>query len=157
MKPEVVKFQVVLDLEVVKGSRWRELAPFREAVLCHFADPELRAKLAVLTEAVADRLLELEKEGGDDGEPWPKVHLRALVADLRHSREGLNEAVSNLEENDSILDRKRLIQVATELIRDLDRDLSKIEDLLGPPPQLLLPKRRRGKAPVKKPRTRDRS
>ncbi|HEV7667825.1 MAG TPA: hypothetical protein VGS22_04830 [Thermoanaerobaculia bacterium] len=140
MKPEVTKFRLVLDLDVVRGSRWRELAPFREAVLSHFADPALRANLAALSEALADQLLELEEEGGDLGEPWPKVHLRALVADVRHSRKGLQEVVSNLEEDDSIADRQRLIQVAAELIRGLDRDLPKIEDFLGPQPQPRPPK-----------------
>jgi hypothetical protein len=140
MKPEVTKFRLVLDLDVVRGSRWCELAPFREAVLCHFADPALRANVAALSEALVDHFLESEEEGADLGEPWAKVHLRALVEDLRHSREGLQEVVSNVEADDSMEDRQRLAQVATELIRDLYRDLSKIEDLLGPLPQPRPPK-----------------
>lgn len=128
------KVRLVLDLTVVKGTRWRELAPFREAVLCHFADPALRANLAVLSEALADHLLELEEEGGEAGEPWPKARFRALVADLLHSREGLREVLSNVEEEESPADRQRWIEVAAELLRDLDRGLAKAEDLLGPPP-----------------------
>ncbi len=153
MKPEVVKFRLVLDLDVVRGSRWRELAPFREAVLCHFADPALRAKLAALSEALADQLLELEVEPGDLGEPWPKVHLRALVGDLLHSRQGLQEVVANVEEDDSLADRQRLIQVATELIRSLDRDLPKVEDLLGPPPEARPPGRGRARRHGEQPKT----
>ncbi|HEV7672778.1 MAG TPA: hypothetical protein VGS22_30020 [Thermoanaerobaculia bacterium] len=118
--------------------------------MAHFADPALRENLAILGEALADQLLELEEEGGDLGEPWPKVRLRGLVADLRHSREGLQEVVSNLKEDDSMADRQRLIQVSAELIRDLDRDLSKVEDLLGSPPEPLPPKTGRGKPRVKK-------
>jgi len=125
------------------------LAPFREAVLCHFADPALRAKLAALGEALVDHFLELEEEAADLGEPWAKVHLRALVEDLRHSREGLREVVSNAEADDSLADGQRLTQAATELIRGLDRDLSKVESLLGAPPQPQ-PKRGRGKPRVKK-------
>jgi hypothetical protein len=144
VKPETIKLRLVLDLDVVRGSRWRELSPFRESVLCHFADPALRANLAALSEALADQLLELEVEPGDLGEPWPKAHLRALVADLRHSREGLQEVLSNVEADESLQDRQRLNQVASELIWSLDRDLPKVEDLLGPPPEVRPPGRGRG-------------
>jgi hypothetical protein len=155
MKPEVTKFRLVLDLDVVRGSRWRELAPFREAVLCHFADPSLRAKLAALGEALVDHFLELEEEAGDLGEPWAKVHLRALVGDLRHSREGLQEVVSNVEADDSLADGHRLAQAATELILGLDRDLSKVESLLGALPKPRPPKKGRGKPHGKGTRRRD--
>ncbi len=136
MKAEAAKLRLVLDLEVVQGSRWRELAPFREAVLCHFANPALRANLAILSEALADQLLELE-EGGDPrepAEPWPKAHLRALVADLRHSREGLAEVVSSVAEKESPADRPPWLKAATQLLRDLERGLTRAEELLGPPP-----------------------
>jgi len=109
-------------------------------VLCHFASPALRANLAVLAEALADQLLELEGdaveagEAADAPEVWPKARFRALVADLRHSREGLAEVVSNVLEEESPADRPQWIEAATELLRDLMRGLSRAEVLLGPPP-----------------------
>lgn len=146
---EAVPLRLVLDLQVVRGSRWRELAPFREAVLCHFASPALRANLAVLAEALADQLLELEGDAVEAGEatdaseatePWPKARFRALVADLRHSREGLAEVVSNVLEEESPADRPRWIEAAAELLRALTRGLSNAEELLGAPPELRDPR-----------------
>lgn len=147
MKLEVTKFHLVLELDLVRGNcRWRELAPFREAVLSHFADAELRAHLALLGEALAEHLLEFEQEAVSPGEPWPKVQLRALTVDLRHSWEGLQEVVSTAEGDDSLADRQQLIQISKELIRGLDRDLSKVESFLGSIPKPRPPKKGRGKS-----------
>jgi len=146
VKLEVTKFHLVLELDLVRGSnRWRELAPFREAVLSHFADPELRAHLALLSEALADHLLEFEEGAPELGEPWPRVQLRALTTDLRHSWEGLKTLVSAAKGDESLADQKRLIQVSEELTRGLDRDLSKVESLLGALPKPRPPKKGRGK------------
>ncbi len=134
MTLEVVKVRLVLNLQVQKGSRWRELAPFRESVLAHFANPELRAELAALCEAVADQLLEREEEGPAPGEPWSTVHLRAVIEDLRYSKEGLRALRAALSENGSIPNRKQLSQHIAALIRQLDRGLGDLELDLGPPP-----------------------
>ncbi|MEP7011691.1 MAG: hypothetical protein ABJC13_15310 [Acidobacteriota bacterium] len=135
MNPEVVKYRLVLDLDVVRGSRWRELAPFREAVLSHFANPDLRAELAVVCEAIADQMLEREEEDLAPGESWATARLRAVLADLLFSKKALDEILTILPDDDSIPNRQQLSQRAAALVRQLDRDLANLESDLGPPPE----------------------
>ena len=91
MKLEVTKVRLILHLEVVKGRRWRELAPFREAVLFHFTPPALRSQVVALSEAVADQILEEVTENPGYGEPESRAHLRAVMVDLQHGGMSLGE------------------------------------------------------------------
>jgi hypothetical protein len=154
MKVEVAKVRLVLHLDVVTNNPWREMAPFREAVLAHFADPALRAELVALSEAVADQVLERKREEAPaDREPWPIELLRAVLVDFRHSLESLKGTVALLEEGDPIPNGKRLSRHSATLTEGLDRDLRKLEKDLGPSPPSAQPakaqgnnqKRRKGK------------
>ncbi len=134
MKPQVLKFRLVLDLDVVRGRRWRELAPFREAVLFHFAPAALREKVIALSEAMADRILEEVTEDSGLGEPEARAHLRAVIADLAHGAMSLREvAASTPDETEAPQDREALRR-SLRLAKHLERALAELNGLIGPAP-----------------------
>ncbi len=134
MKPEVTKVRLVLDLDVVRGRRWRELAPFREAVLFHFTPSALREKVVALGEAIADQILEEVTEGSGSGEPEARAHLRAVIADLEHGGMSLREVVASTPgETEEPKDREALRR-AHRLAKYLERALADLNGLIGPAP-----------------------
>ncbi len=134
MKPEVTRVRLVLDLDVVRGRRWRELAPFREAVLFHFTPAALRGKVVALSEAMADQILEEVTEAPGFGEPIARAHLRAVIADLQHGATSLREvSASPPGETESPQDRAALRR-SHRLAKQLERALADLNGLIGPAP-----------------------
>lgn len=135
MKPEVAKFRLVLDLEVVRGRRWRELAPFREAVLFHFTPPAIREQIVVLSEALADRILEEVTEALPFGEPSSRAHLRAVMADLEHDGSSLREFVTAYSEEMVAPNDREALRISLRLAEALERALADLKGLIGPAPE----------------------
>ncbi len=134
MKPQVVKFRLVLDLDVVRGRRWRELAPFREAVLFHFAPAALREKVIALSEAMADQILEEVTENVGLNEPPVRAHLRAVIADLAHSALALREVATSPPGETEVPKDREALRRSLRLAQHLERELHKLKDLMGPAP-----------------------
>ncbi len=131
---QVTKVRLVLDLEVVRGRRWRELAPFREAVLFHFTPPALRDKVIAMSEAVADRILEEVTAESGQGEPEVLAHLRAVIADLRHGENSLREVAATYADEIEAAEKRDLLRLALQLARSVERGLAKIESRIGTAP-----------------------
>ncbi len=135
MKTEVSKVRLVLNLEVVRGRRWRELAPFREAVLFHFSPQALRSQVVALSEAVADQILEEVTEAASSNESGFRPHLQAVMTDLQHGGLSLEEVVaSHSEEMDSPKDREAS-GLALRLAEHLKAALAALEELIGEVPE----------------------
>ncbi len=131
-KPEVLRVRVVLDLEVVRGRRWRELALFREAVLYHFTPPALREKLIAMSEAVADQVLEeLTNEPGHGASGF-RPHLQAVLADLRHSEKSLREVEAAYRDEIEATEDREVLRLTLRLARAIEQGLAKIADRVGP-------------------------
>ncbi len=134
MKAKVTKVRLVLELDVVRGRRWHELAPFREAVLFHFTPAALREKVVVLSEAVADQILEEVTDATGFDEPEFRAYLRAVIADLRHSRLSLQEVVSSYAEEMEAPKDREVSLLSLRLAEQLEKALAEIEALIGPAP-----------------------
>ncbi|HEV7672559.1 MAG TPA: hypothetical protein VGS22_28915 [Thermoanaerobaculia bacterium] len=134
MKTKVIKVRMILNLEVVRGKRWRELSPFREAVLFHFTPPALRDQVIVLSEAVVDKILEEVTDVADFGEPDSRAHLRAVIADLQHDRMSLREVVASHPDEMEALEDRESFRLALRLAKYLERALANLERLIGPAP-----------------------
>ncbi len=132
MKPHVTKFRLVLDLDVVRGRRWRELAPFREAVLFHFVPSALREKVVVLGEAMADQILEEVTDDSGLGEPLARAHLRAVIADLEHGAMSLREVAASTPAETEVPQDRAALRRSLRLAQHLERELHKLNDLMGP-------------------------
>jgi hypothetical protein len=134
MKAKVTKLRLVLDLEVVEGKRWRELAPFREAVLFHFTPAALREKVVTLSEAVADQILEEVTDKAGYGEPESRAYLRAVITDLQHGGLGLREVVALPSNDTDAPEDRESLRLSLRLAKYLERALADLERLIGPPP-----------------------
>ncbi len=134
MKPEVTKVRLVLDLDVVRGRRWRELAPFREAVLFHFTPSALRGKVVALSEAIADQILEEVTENLGLGEPEARAHLRAVLADLQHGGMSLREVVASTPDETEEPKDREAFRLSLRLAKHLERALLDLNGLIGPAP-----------------------
>ncbi len=135
MKVKVTKVRLVLDLEVVRGRRWRELSPFREAVLFHFTPPALREQIVVLSEALADRILEEVTEAATFGEPGFRAHLRAVMADLKHDGLSLREFVAAYSQEMEAPKDRETLRLTLHLAEALERALADLDSLIGPAPR----------------------
>ncbi len=133
-KPEVTKLRLFFDLDVVRGNRWRELAPFREAVLFHFTPPALREQIVLLSEALADRILEDVTEAPTFGEPGWRAHLRAVMADLEHDGAGLREFVAAYSGEMIAPNDREILRLSLRLAEALERTLTELSGLIGPAP-----------------------
>ncbi|MEP7012508.1 MAG: hypothetical protein ABJC13_19480 [Acidobacteriota bacterium] len=134
MKIEVTRVRLFLDLQVVRGRRWRDLAPFREAVLFHFTPPALREQVIALCEAVADQVLEEVTADLGYGETRFRAHLRAILADLQQGRLALRENVAPAADEIEETDDQEIHRRSLRLAKHLERELASLENLLGPPP-----------------------
>lgn len=133
-KPEITKVRLFLDLDVVRRSRWRELAPFREAVLFHFTPSALRQQIVVLSEALADRILEEVTEAPAFAEPGYRAHLRAVMADLAHDGGSLREFVAAYADEMEAPDDREISRIALQVAEALARALVELNVLIGPAP-----------------------
>jgi hypothetical protein len=134
MKIEVTRVRLFLDLQVVRGRRWRDLAPFREAVLFNFTPPALRDQVIALCEAVADQVLEEVTADRGYGEPRFRAQIRAILADLQHGKLALRESVATAVEEIEKPDDREIHRRSLRLARHLERELASLESLIGPPP-----------------------
>ncbi len=134
-KPEITKFRLSLDLDVVRGSRWREMAPFREAVLFHFTPPAIRQQIVVLSEALADRILEEATEAPPFGEPSSRAHLRAVMADLEHDGSSLREFAAAYSEEMVAPNDREALRISLRLAEALERAVADLNVLIGPVPE----------------------
>jgi hypothetical protein len=134
MKVEVTRVRLFLDLQVVRGRRWRDLAPFREAVLFHFTPPALREQVVALCEAVADQILEEVTADLGYGEPRSRAQLRAVLADLQHDKFALVETVTAAADEIEEPDAREIRRRSMRLAKHLERELAGLESLIGPPP-----------------------
>ncbi len=133
-KPEITKVRQFLDLDVVRGTRWRELAPFREAVLFHFSPPALRQQIVVLSEALADQILENVTEAPALAEPGYRAHLRAVMADLEHDEGSLREFAAAYAEEMVGPKSREILRVSRQLAEALEGALEELQGLIGPAP-----------------------
>ncbi len=133
-KPEIMKVRLVLDLDVVRGRRWRELAPFREAVLFHFTPSALRQQVVVLSEALADQILEEVTEAPSFAEPSSRAHLRAVMADLAHDGGSLREFVAAYSDEMEAPDDREILRISLQVAEVLERALVELNVLIGPAP-----------------------
>ena len=134
MKPQIMKLRLSLDLDVVRGNHWRELCPFREAVLFHFTSPALRDQIVVLSDALATRILEEEPEVPTPGEPTWRAHLYALTADLEHDRLSLREFVAAYSKEMITPNDQEILRLTLQLTEALERTLAELSALIGPAP-----------------------
>ena len=79
-------------------------------------------------------MLEREEEDPEPREPWAVEYLRAVLADLVHSRRALGEILAVLAVDESVPNRQALARTAAALARRLERDLRNLERDLGPGP-----------------------
>ncbi len=131
---EVTRVRLVLNLEVMRGSRWRELAPFREAVLFHFAPAALRGKVVALCEAMADQILEEVTENVGLDEPEARAHLRAVIADLEHGAMALREVAALAPDETEVPQDREALRRSLRLAKHLERELLDLNGLIGPAP-----------------------
>jgi hypothetical protein len=134
MKIEVTRVRLFLDLQVVRGRRWRDLAPFREAVLFNFTPPALRDRVIALCEAVADQVLEEVTADLGYGEPRFRAQLRAVLADLQHGKFALRESVATAADEIEKPDEREIHRRSVRLAEHLERELAGLERLIGPAP-----------------------
>ncbi|HEV7672026.1 MAG TPA: hypothetical protein VGS22_26190 [Thermoanaerobaculia bacterium] len=134
MKIEVTRVRLFLDLDVVRGRRWRDLAPFREAVLFNFTPPALREQVVALCEAVADQILEEVTADLGYGEPRSRAQLRAILLDLQHGKFALRENVETMADEIDRPDDREIRRRSIRLAKHLERELAGLESLIGPPP-----------------------
>ncbi len=133
-KPEVTKLRLYLDLDVVRGRRWRELAPFREGVLFHFSPAALRQEIVVLSEALADRILESVTEAPAFTEPGYRAHLRAVMADLAHDGGSLREFFAAYSDEMVAPADREILRLALQVAEALGHALVELNVLIGPAP-----------------------
>ncbi|HXU32824.1 MAG TPA: hypothetical protein VN851_19815 [Thermoanaerobaculia bacterium] len=127
------ELEALADLLRSSERSWRELAPFREAALVHFTDPELRATLQRMGEATLDRAIEFER-GPDYGELPVMAMFRALHADLWHAWGFAVTVVATPRLAQATEEEHRLCEQSRPLLRLLKQATDELERLLGPPP-----------------------